>query len=73
MLDDVLSLQGRSAAFDLDTPLLGSVAELDSMAVVAVITTLEERLGIEIGDDVSGDDFATLGALVDLVSQRLKC
>ena len=71
VLDEVLSLNGRSAAFELDTPLLGAVAELDSMAVVAVITTLEERLGVVIGDDIGGDDFATVGSLVRMVSERL--
>ena len=71
VLDEVLSLNGRSAEFTADTPLLGAVAELDSMAVVSVITTLEERLGAVIGDDIGGDDFATVGSLVHMVSERL--
>lgn len=71
VLDEVLSLNGRSASFELDTPLLGAIAELDSMAVVSVITTLEERLGVVIGDDIDGDDFATVGSLVRMVSERL--
>ena len=45
VLDEVLSLRGRTAAFDSRTPLLGALPELDSMAVVGVITTLEERFG----------------------------
>jgi acyl carrier protein len=40
VLDEVLSLNGRSAAFTRDTPLLGAIPELDSMAVVTLITTL---------------------------------
>ena len=71
VLDEVLSLKGRSAGFSADTPLLGAVAELDSMAVVSVITTLEERLGVVIGDDIGGDDFATVGSLVNMVTERL--
>ncbi len=71
VLDEVLGLNGRTASFGLDTPLLGAVAELDSMAVVSVLTTLEERLGVAIGDDIGGDDFATVGSLVDMVSERL--
>ena len=71
VLDEVLSLNGRSAEFSPDTPLLGAVAELDSMAVVSVITTLEERLGVVIGDDIGGDDFATVGSLVNMVTERL--
>ena len=72
VLDEVLSLGGRAKSFSTDTPLLGAIAELDSMAVVALITTLEERFGIAIGDDeVDGSSFATVGSLVELVSAHL--
>ncbi len=71
-LDDVLSLDGRSAGFDRDTPLLGAMAELDSMAVVTLITTLEERLGIAVSDDeIDGSTFESVGSLVDFVSGLL--
>ena len=40
---DVLSLNGRAQAFTADTPLLGAVPELDSMAVVAIIARIEEH------------------------------
>ena len=42
LLDDVLSLNGRAQTFTRDTALLGAVPELDSMAVVSLITALEE-------------------------------
>lgn len=72
ILDEVLSLNGRSAAFALDTPLLGAIPELDSMAVVTLINTLEEQLGLLVDDDdIDGATFATLGSLVDFVSQKL--
>jgi len=72
LLDDVLSLKGRAQAFSDDTPLLGSVPELDSMAVVAVITAIEERLGLSIEDDeISGATFATVGTLVNFVGAKL--
>ena len=38
VLDDVLSLKGRSATFTPDTPLLGAIPELDSMAVVTPVS-----------------------------------
>jgi hypothetical protein len=41
LLDDILSLKGRAAGFTADTPLLGAIPELDSMAVVAVIPGLQ--------------------------------
>ncbi len=72
VLDEVLSLGGRSAAFDRDTHLLGAIPELDSMAVVTLITTLEERLGISVDDDdIDGDTFATVGSLTDFVGKLL--
>jgi acyl carrier protein len=72
-LDEVLSLKGRSSAFTADTPLLGAVPELDSMAVVTLITTLEERFGLVVNDDeISGDTFATVGSLTQFVSDALQ-
>lgn len=72
VLDEVLSLGGRAARFDRQTRLLGAIPELDSMAVVSLITTLEERFGITVDDDdIDGETFATVGALVDFVSAKL--
>lgn len=72
VLDDVLSLNGRSASFNRDTHLLGAIPELDSMAVVTLITTLEEQFGICVDDDdIDGATFSTVGALVDFVSSKL--
>lgn len=46
--------------------------ELDSMAVVAILTTLEERFGFSVGDDeIEGATFATVGSLVDFVERKL--
>lgn len=72
ILDEVLSLNGRSVAFTRDTPLLGAIPELDSMAVVTLITTLEEQLGLVVDDDdIDGATFATVGSLTDFVSDKL--
>lgn len=72
VLDEVLSLKGRAAAFTRDTPLLGAIPELDSMAVVTLITTLEEQFGLIVDDDdIDGQTFASLGSLVDFVSSKL--
>lgn len=72
ILDEVLSLGGRSASFDRATPLLGAIPELDSMAVVSLITAFEERLGIEIDDDdIDASLFASVGSLADFVSGRV--
>jgi acyl carrier protein len=71
VLDDVLSLKGRTAGFSDRTPLLGSVPELDSMAVASVITALEERFGFTIEDDeLSGATFESVGSLVTFVESK---
>jgi acyl carrier protein len=68
----VLDLGTRSAGFGLQTPLLGSVPELDSMAVATLITSLEEHFGFVVADDeIDGATFATVGTVVDFVKGKL--
>lgn len=72
VLDEVLSLKGRASKFALNTPLLGAIPELDSMAVVALITTLEERFGFTVDDDeIDGAVFVSLATLIDFVQGKL--
>ncbi len=72
LLDDALSLNGRSATFTVDTPLLGSLPELDSMAVASLLTAIEETFGIAIGDDeIDGSTLATVGTLRDFITHKL--
>jgi acyl carrier protein len=72
VLDDILSLGGRGSAFTRDTALLGAIPELDSMAVVSLITALEERFGITVDDDeIDGSTFATVGSLSDFVADKV--
>jgi len=72
VLDELLGLGGRTASFTRETHLLGAVPEFDSMAVVAVIAAIEERLGVTVEDDeIDGATFATIGSLVDFVAGKL--
>ena len=72
LLDEILSLNGRAARFTEETTLLGSLPELDSMAVVALITSIEERFGFSVDDDeIDGAVFATVGTLVKFVQAKL--
>lgn len=72
ILDEILSLKGRAASFSEKTPLLGAIPELDSMAVVALITALEERFGFAVDDDeIEGSTFATVGSLTEFVEGKL--
>ena len=73
VLAEVLHLKDRAGQMARDTPLLGAIPELDSIAVVSVITTLEDRFGFTIDDDeLDGANFATVGALSDFVSGKLE-
>jgi acyl carrier protein len=73
VLDEVLSLGGRAASYTRETRLLGALPQLDSMAVVTLITTLEERFDIAIADDeIDSDSFASVGSLADLVAAKLR-
>jgi len=68
----VLGLDSARHPLDEASPLLGSVAELDSMAVVSILTALEERFGIAVDDDeVDGHTFASVGSLVEFVRGKL--
>ena len=72
IVGSVLDLGKRSLAFGPETPLLGSVPELDSMAVATLITSLEDRFGFIVDDDeIDGSTFATIGALVAFVQGKL--
>lgn len=60
-----------AATLTAHTPLLGSVAALDSMAVAQLLTALEEHFGIVLDDDeLSADTFATVGTLADFVQRQ---
>ncbi len=72
VLTQVLGLGDSGAALTPDSPLLGVIPELDSMVVVTLITTLEERFGIAIDDgDIDGATFATVRSLIDFVRSKL--
>jgi acyl carrier protein len=71
LLIDVLNLGPAGQALTADSPLLGSLPELDSMAVVTLIGALEEHFGIVVDDDdISASTFATLGSLAGFVAER---
>ncbi len=79
LLDDVravvggtLQIRSRIQQLDAAAPLLGAVPELDSMAVVGLITALEERFGITVADDeISAAAFESLASLTDFIERKL--
>ncbi|MDJ0740832.1 MAG: acyl carrier protein [Gammaproteobacteria bacterium] len=72
IVGDVLQLGDRTSALQPDTALLGNIPEFDSMAVVSVITALEDQLGIYVeDDDITGETFETLGNLTAFIQSKL--
>jgi len=72
VLRDVLQLGDRADGLDRATALLGNLPEFDSLAVVSVITTIEENFGFYVEDDeISAETFETVGSLCDFVDQKL--
>jgi len=68
---NVLSLGDAGQRLTADSPLLGSLPELDSMAVVSLIGALEQHFDIVVGDDdLSASTFETLGSLAAFVAAK---
>lgn len=71
LLGSTLGLGNRAHTLNADSALLGGVPELDSMAVIEVVTQLELTFGITVhDDDISAETFATLGSLAAFVDAR---
>lgn len=72
ILRDTLNLGERAGNLSADSPLLGGLAEFDSMAVVTVVATLEEQFGIVVDDDeLTAEVFATVGSLSSFVAGKI--
>ncbi|ADJ28623.1 acyl carrier protein [Nitrosococcus watsonii] len=73
IISEVLQLSDRTRqSMAAETRLLGAVPEFDSMAVVSIITALEERYGFMVDDDeVEASTFETVGSLADFVNKKL--
>ena len=68
LLVEILGIGDRAGNMDASTGLLGSLPELDSMAVVELVTALEDRFGFQVDDaDMTADVFETLGSLAAFV------
>ncbi|MBU4010559.1 MAG: acyl carrier protein [Proteobacteria bacterium] len=69
---NTLGITGSRNKLDTDSPLLGAIPELDSLAVVNILTAIEEMFDIIIDDeDVSAELFATLGSLSAFIETKL--
>ncbi len=72
LIGDLLLLGDRMEKMGPDTPLVGSIPEFDSMAVVTLIGALEERFGIQVADDeISAETFETVGKVYEFVLDKI--
>jgi acyl carrier protein len=72
LLKTQLQLGNSVDKFDARTELFGSLPEFDSMAVVTIVTALEEQFDIVVADeDLTAEVFATLGSLADFVELKV--
>ncbi len=72
ILIEVLGVDAGKITIDRQTRLLGSLPEFDSMAVVSVLTAIEDHFGITVDDDeIEGALFETVGSLCQFVESKL--
>ena len=72
ILIEVLGIDTSKMRLSADTRLLGSLPEFDSMAVVSVLTAIEDHFGIVVDDDeVDGAIFETVGTLSAFVAAKV--
>lgn len=71
VVTSLLGIEDRADSLQPATPLFGGIPELDSMAVLELISELETRFGIEVEEDeVTGDVFDTFGTLTAYVESK---
>jgi acyl carrier protein len=72
VLGQTLQLGDKAKRFDATTGLFGSIPEFDSMAVVAVVTAIENRFDIAVEDDeITAEIFETIGSLSRFIEGKL--
>jgi acyl carrier protein len=73
ILRDTLVLGDRVDTFQATSPLLGAIAELDSVGVVSVLTAIEDEYDIVVEDDeISAAVFETLGTHTEFLEGKVK-
>lgn len=72
VLREVLQIGDRADALSSDSPLLGHMPELDSMAIATLLAALEDRFDVTVYDDeVEAATFETFGDLCSFVETKV--
>jgi acyl carrier protein len=73
ILASILQIDAGNELLGDQAPLLGAIPEFDSMAVVSVITSIEEQFGFSIDDDeIDAAVFESVGTLSAFVNHKLQ-
>ena len=68
----VLGINENDLELNEQCALLGAIPEFDSMAVVSILTTIEDQYDVFVEDDeISAETFETLGTLHQFVIEKL--
>lgn len=71
LIGEILGIGDRVDSMSASTRLLGSLPELDSMAVAELLAAIEERFGFEVDSaDIVTDTLETVGTLVAYVEKN---
>jgi acyl carrier protein len=71
VLANTLGLGARADRLTDSTPLLGGIPEFDSLAVVSVVSVLEEEFDFTVTDDeVTTEVFETVGSLARFADEK---
>lgn len=66
-----LQLGARADALTRDSPLMGSLPEINSLTVTGIIAAIEEQTGVAIGDhEIVAELFETVGTLADFIERK---
>jgi acyl carrier protein len=71
LLVETLGLEDRADTISSSTALFGNLPELDSLAVLELVTAIEDHFGVVVDDnEFTGDTFETLGSLAAFVDGK---
>lgn len=71
LVSSVLGLGARKSGLSEASRLMGAIPELDSMAVVSLLTAIEEEFGITVDDDdLDVSAFETVGTLAAFIARK---
>ncbi len=73
LLGEVLQLGSRTDKLTASTLLVGGLPEFDSLAVVSVVSAIEQQFGVGVDDDeIDAEVFESVGSLAEFVAKKIE-